>query len=234
MAAVAVLFGPASTAIAKRLVIGRSVQGRPIIARSFGPDTARRKVLVVGCIHGNECAGLAITSALRASISKDVQLWVIPELNPDGTAADTRQNAHGVDLNRNFPFRWQPISNPTFYSGPYPRSEPETRAAMRFIQRIRPAVSIWYHQHQDLVDMSGGDHGIARRYAQIAGLRATCLGWLPGTAVRWQMHALAGTTAFVVELPAGPVSRAALTRHIRAVRAMERGERSGPKTTCAP
>jgi protein MpaA len=94
----------ASPAQAERVVFGRSVQGRPLVAWSFGSSKAHRKVLVVGCIHGNECAGLAITSALRHEpVPPGVQLWVVPEMNPDGTAADTRQNAHGVDLNRNFP-----------------------------------------------------------------------------------------------------------------------------------
>ena len=109
-----------------------------------------------------------------------VQLWLVPELNPDGTAADTRQNAHGVDLNRNFPYRWQPISDPTYYSGPAAVSEPETRATMRLVRRIRPAVTISYHQHMDLVDMAGGDRGFARRYADLAGLRPTCLTFLSG------------------------------------------------------
>lgn len=176
-------------ASARRLVIGRSVQGRPIVAWSLGPSSAPRKILVVGCIHGNECAGLRITRSLQHSTPPPgVQLWVVPEMNPDGTAADTRQNAHGVDLNRNFPYRWERITNPTYNSGPYPASEPETRAAMRFIRRIKPAVTIWYHQHDDLVDMSGGDRGVARRYAQVSGLRATCLPFLPGTATLWQNH----------------------------------------------
>jgi protein MpaA len=218
-----------------RLVIGRSVQGRPIVAWSFGPDSARRRILVVGCIHGNECAGLAITSALRhVRPARGVQLWLIPEMNPDGTAADTRQNAHGVDLNRNFPFRWQPVADPTYYSGPSPASEPETRAAIGFIRHLRPAVTIWYHQHMDLVDLSGGDRGVARRYAQLAGLRATCLAFLPGTATSWANHTFPGTTAFVVELPAGRVDTGALGRQLRAVRTVERGERSGSRTSCAP
>jgi protein MpaA len=223
---------PART-VWRRSVIGKSVRGRPIIAWAHGPDRAPRRILVVGCIHGNECAGLAITSALRrAPVPAGVQLWLVPEMNPDGTAADTRQNADGVDLNRNFPYRWQPISDPTYYSGPRPESEPETRAAMRLVQRIRPGVTIWYHQHMDLVDLSGGDRGVARRYAQLAGLRPTCLTFLSGVETAWSNHTFRGTTSFVVELPAGSVSPQALARHLRAVRAMELGQRSGSATRC--
>jgi protein MpaA len=218
---------------ARRTVIGESVRGRAIVAWAYGPNDAPRKILVVGCIHGNECAGLAITSALRRMRVPDgVQLWLVPEMNPDGTAADTRQNARGVDLNRNFPYRWQPISDPTYYSGPYPVSEPETRAAMRLVRRIKPAATIWYHQHMDLVDMAGGDRGVARRYAQIAGLRPTCLTFLSGEETAWSNHSFPGTTAFVVELPAGPVDSQALAQHLRAVRAIELGQRSGSATRC--
>ena len=223
----------ASVALSRRVVIGRSVRGRPIVAHVLGPDSAPRKLLLVGCIHGNECAGIPILSALaRSRAPAGVQLWLVPEMNPDGTAADTRQNAHGVDLNRNFPYQWEPVTDPTYDSGPRPASEPETRAAMALIRRIRPAVTIWYHQHMDLVDMAGGDRGVARRYAQLSGLRATCLGFLPGTAPAWSNHLLPGTTAFVVELPAGPVGQAALGRHLRAIRAMESGQRSGSRTSC--
>ncbi len=219
----------------RTLVIGHSVKGRRIIAIVRGPNDARRKILIVGCIHGNECAGLAIISALEHTpVVKGVQLWLVPEMNPDGTAAGTRQNADGVDLNRNFPYQWEPVSDPTYYSGPHPLSEPETRAAVRLVRRVRPAVTIWYHQHMDLVDMAGGDRGVARRYAQLAHLPATCLPFLPGTAPAWSNHAFPGTTAFVVELPAGPVGPAALADHLRAVRAMELGQRSGSRTSCAP
>jgi protein MpaA len=223
----------ATPAQSERVVFGRSVQGRPLVAWSFGSSQARRKVLVVGCIHGNECAGLAITSALRhQSVPSGVQLWVVPELNPDGTAADTRQNADAVDLNRNFPFLWKRITDPIFSSGPRPASEPETRAAISLVRRLRPAITIWYHQHMDLVALAGGDLGLARRYAEIAELRATCLTFLSGVETAWSNHTFAGTSSFVVELPPGPVDPAALARHLRAARAMELGERSGSATRC--
>jgi protein MpaA len=217
----------------RRVVIGHSVDGRPIVAWVYGPSTAARKVLLIGVIHGNEQAGLAITSVERQRrVPRGVQLWIVPELNPDGVAADTRQNAHGVDLNRNFPYRWQYTSDPTFYSGPRPASEPETRAAMRLVERIRPAVTITYHQHMNLVDESGGDRGIARRYAQVADMRATCLTFLPGEETAWSNHVFPGTTSFVVELPAGSLSSAALARQVRAVRAVELGQRSGSAARC--
>jgi murein peptide amidase A len=225
--------GPAT--LSRRVVIGHSVRGRSIVARVLGPDSAPRKLLLVGCIHGNECAGVAILSALaREAVPVGVQLWLVAEMNPDGTAAGTRQNADGVDLNRNFPYQWERITDPTYDSGPRPASEPETRAAMALIRRIRPAVTIWYHQHMDLVDMAGGDRGVARRYAQVSGLVAACPGFLPGTAPAWSNHLLPGTTSFLVELPAGPVGRAALGRHLRAIRAMEAGQRSGSRSSCHP
>ena len=223
----------AAPASARRVVFGHSVDGRPLVAWTYGSDRAARRILIVGCIHGNECAGLAITTALRRlPVPRGVQVWVVPEMNPDGTAADERKNAHGVDLNRNFPYRWAPITTPVYYAGPRPQSEPETRAAIALVRRIHPAVTIWYHQHMDLVDESGGDFGVVRRYAQLAGLRPTCLTFLSGVETRWSNHTFPGTTAFVVELPAGPVAAAALSRHLRAIHAIERGERTGSPTRC--
>lgn len=226
---------PAGAARGKTVVFGHSVQGRALSARVLGPGSAARKIVLVGCIHGDECAGRAILSAAeQAPVPANVQLWLVPTLNPDGEAAGTRQNAHGVDLNRNFPYRWRAVPGPTYYSGPRPRSEPETRAAMRLIARVRPYATIVYHQHEDLVDMAGGDRGLARRYAELAGLRATCLPFLPGTESAWSNHNFGGTTSLVVELPAGTVRGGALRRHLRALGALEQGARSGSARSCAP
>jgi beta-N-acetylhexosaminidase len=126
-----------TVATARRVLLGRSVQARAITATVVGPDTATRKLLVVGCVHGDECAGLAITSALaRTTPHGDVQARIVPELKPDGTAAGTRQNARGVDLNRNFAYRWAPIADPTYYAGPRPESEPETRIARALARHL--------------------------------------------------------------------------------------------------
>src|SRR5579862_8867242 len=141
----------------RTVVLGRSVDGRPIVAVETGDWDASRRALVVGCIHGNEQAGIAIARRLaRQTPPTELDLWIIPVLNPDGVAADSRGNADGVDLNRNFPWRWRPLTG-AYYSGPHPLSEPETKVASRLISTLNPQVSIWFHQHLDVVDASGGD-----------------------------------------------------------------------------
>lgn len=98
-------------------------------------------------------------------------IWIIPQVNPDGALAHLeqswrtgRKNGHdlnhdgvrqldeGVDLNRNYPFRWASLpegSSPEpehpHYRGPKPASEPETQAIMAVVERERFLASISYH-----------------------------------------------------------------------------------------
>ena len=204
-------------------VIGRSVDGRAIRLVAIGAADAPVRVLVVGCIHGTERAGLGVTRALRrVTPPPGVRLLVLDTLNPDGCARGTRGNAHGIDLNRNFPWGWRRRRG-IFASGPRPASEPETRAAMSIILRERPRATIWFHQHLNLVDATrGSDPAVIRRYATTARMRAARLAPLPGTATRWQNHRLTDTSSFVVELPAGALPAAAVRRHVRAVGAVAR------------
>jgi protein MpaA len=203
--------------------LGRSVDGRLISAVETGDPDAQRRTLVVGCIHGTERAGIAIANRLiSTSPPTETDLWIIADLNPDGVAAGTRGNGHGVDLNRNFPWRWQRLTG-TYYSGPRPLSEPETRIAYRLIERIRPAVSIWFHQHLDVVDDSTGNRVLERRFARAAGLPLASLAREPGSAVSWETHRFPRASAFVVELPRGPLAPPAVTRLARAVRQAAEG-----------
>src|SRR5947207_7684490 len=200
-----------------RLLIGRSVEGRRIDAVELGDPHSRDKLLVVGCIHGNECAGLAIARALeRLPTPTGLDLWVVENLNPDGYAGGTRQTAHGVDLNRNFPYAWRPLVG-IYNSGPHPLSEPESRIATHLILRVRPRISIWFHQHERLVDESGGNMAVERRFSQLVDLPLRRLPREPGSAVDWENHRLPGVTAFVVELPAGSLTTAVAARYARAV-----------------
>jgi murein peptide amidase A len=187
---------------AERQVIGHSAQGRPIVAIRTGSPSPAVKVLAVGAIHGDERAGMRIARLLIALGSpRDAEILVVPTLNPDGVAAGTRGNAHGVDLNRNFPYSWRPLTGGE-YSGPRPLSEPESKAAQRLILSERPDVTIWFHQPFGLIDRPAGNPFAARRFSELIGLPLRKLpGRYPGSASRWQSHRLPGTTAFVAELP---------------------------------
>jgi protein MpaA len=220
LAGIALGAGPAQAAAPRQELVGRSVQGRPILATVLGAPTAPRRVLVVGATHGDEPAGIAVTRRLRsAHPPAGVALWIVDTVNPDGLRAHTRQNAHGVDLNRNASRHWRPLGPPgsTFYAGPRPWSEPESQAVARLVRRIRPTVSVWYHQHARLVDSSGANRRLERRYARLVGLPYRDYGFVPGSITSWQEARFPSTTAFVVELPAGPLRVRSTARHASAV-----------------
>jgi murein peptide amidase A len=198
---------------------GTSALGRPIPIIFRGDPFATTRILVVGCIHGNETAGIRVIRVLRhRRIPVGVGVWLIRNLNPDGAHLGVRQNGRGVDLNRNFPAGWRPMGHPwsTFYSGRRPWSTAETRVARRWIMRIDPDVTIWYHQHMDLIWAGHGSRRAGLRYARVARMRFYPRRSLAGTSSRWQNEVL-GEAAFAVELPAGRLSAAAARRHAAAV-----------------
>ncbi len=212
--------GHGTDPIGRRTVtLGRSVDGRLINAVETGDLDSTQKVLVVGCIHGNEPAGIAIAQRLEHTSPHGIDLWIIPVLNPDGRAANTRQNARGVDLNRNFPWHWQPLEG-VYDSGRQPLSEPESRIAFRLIVRLRPRLSIWFHQHLSVVDDSQGSVRLERRFAHLVGLRLLPLTDYPGSVTSWEDHRFNGTTAFVVELPSEPLPSKQVSRYADAVLAI--------------
>jgi protein MpaA len=210
---------PATTSAS---VLGRSVDGRAVRAERAGDRNAEEKVLVVGNIHGDEPQGIGIIERLRRHYAHrlgDVDLWTITTVNPDGLAADTRGNAHGVDLNRNFGHGFDPTLSGGYESGPHPFSEPESRAIRDLSRRVDFDLTIWYHQPwgETLVPCNRSGE-VARRYARLSGLdaRGGCDHDLPGSAIGWQHHRF-GTAAFVVELPGGRLSGSQVRRHARAV-----------------
>ncbi len=111
----------------------------------------RRRVLVIGGVHGNEpVTPPAVRGLLDAEIAGDVEVWLVPESNPDGSAAGIRCNANGVDLNRNFAWEWRAEDG-----GPAPMSEPETLTLARLVEGLRPDVVIWVHQPLGYVSAVG-------------------------------------------------------------------------------
>ena len=212
-AAAGLLLGPPATASELRAVkaayastvIGHSVGGRPIVAWHLG-ETRKPKVVLIAGMHGNEPAPTAILRSLRDGKSvHGIDLWVVPAYNPDGLARGTRRNARGVDLNRNYPYHWAPLGG-SYYSGPKPASEPETRAMMRFLGRIRPEYVLSFHQPLHGVDVAVARPAFARRVARILGLPTTtldCGGVCHGTMTGWYNAHFPGF-ALTVEYGARP------------------------------
>ena len=206
-----------------REVVGHSVGERSIVARGWGDAGSERKALVVGSIHGDEQQGHRIVSRLtgrRANRLDGVELWTIETANPDGVAANTRGNAHSVDLNRNFPWSWRAIPPSSgYYSGPKPVSEPETRSMRRFLRRLKPEITVWYHQPwgETLIPCDRRGRRVALRYARLSGLPARdCFPSPTGSATGYQGHKLK-QRAFVVELPGRPLREREVGRHAAAV-----------------
>jgi protein MpaA len=205
------------------LPIGHSVDGRAIRPVVLGDPAAAHRMLVVGCIHGNETAGNAIVRRLvQVGAPSGTEIVAVTSINPDGCLRRTRGNAHGVDLNRNFPSNWSRIGGPGSlqYSGPRALSEPESRYAVGLIEELRPEITVWFHQPQGIVRAWGQSIATARQFAALARYPYRSIPWPYGTAANWQNHRFAGTASFVVELPSGPVPPKGVTRWVQALRTL--------------
>ncbi len=110
--------------------IGLSVQGRNIWAAKVSDnvtgDEPEIEVKYIGTMHGNEPVGCEMcmyfiddlltnygSDPELAQLMSNYEIWLIPMMNPDGNANGWRENANGVDLNRDFPDRVQDSVNTT-------------------------------------------------------------------------------------------------------------------------
>ena len=150
-----------------RFSIGLSVQGRPIAAIRAGAGPVR--IVLVGGIHtGNEINTVDLVATLAQHFTTNpgavpvaTSLTFIPALNVDGIALGTRTNARDVDLNRNWPARWQPQAyhdEGVVYGGAAPLSEPETAALYAMLQAVRPhAVLSWHSEYPPSGEAEGNN-----------------------------------------------------------------------------
>ena len=192
---------PSRPAVVEKRVIGSSVLGRPIRAWRLGDPGSVRTAVAVAGLHGDEPAPRQILEQLRDGppLSR-IDLWVVPAANPDGLVRGTRKNANGVDLNRNFPHSWKPQDGIT-ESGPHAASEPETRALVRFLRRVRPDRVVSFHQPLHGVDSYDAKRPrFVRRLADHLRLPVRsfpCSGTCHGTFTQWVNHRLEGTAVTV-------------------------------------
>jgi protein MpaA len=196
------------------IIIGDSVQGRPIVCESFGDGGD--VILIMASIHGNEPAGTPLLQRLAEELASRVDLLrgrrvlLVPIANPDGYAGHTRGNAHGVDVNRNFAAgNWRTRRA----NGPAPLSEPESRAIERLIIAERPARIVSIHQPLACVDYDGPAADLARIMADATGLPVRKLGGRPGSLGSWA-GLDCGIPIITLELPrsAGRLDREELWR----------------------
>ncbi len=161
---------------AKELAGCTSVEGQKIfyfdrdgVSAPNSSEKPAQRILSFSLIHGDEEESAAVTLAWidRLNSIEPRNSWrVIPILNPDGWARKTRTNAHGVDVNRNFPSKdwhdtalkfWksQTKENSRRFPGSKPASEPETRCAMAQIEDFKPDFIISIHTPLGLLDFDG-------------------------------------------------------------------------------
>jgi hypothetical protein len=110
-------------AICRLISLGKSVQGRDLwaIKITSKPDLAADKprFKYISTMHANEplgtemclylldrlTSGYATNDARIVNLVTNVEIWLLPLMNPDGREANPpqRYNANGYDLNRSFP-----------------------------------------------------------------------------------------------------------------------------------
>ncbi|WP_044410388.1 M14 family zinc carboxypeptidase [Thiomicrospira microaerophila] len=181
----------------------QSVEGRPLVHREFLPPTPIRpeyRVLAIGGVHGDEFSAISISYLWMQAMLNNPETvnhhWLfLPLANPDGLLKprSTRENANGVDLNRNFPTPdWQEAahkywikharSNPRRFPGVAAASEPETQWQVSIIQAFQPDAIISIHAPYGLLDYDGPEFA---RPDQMGHLKLRQLGTFPGSLGRY-------------------------------------------------
>lgn len=133
-----------------------------------------KNILIVGVVHGDEPQGKYLIEKYQ---EKETPLLFIPCLNPDGLSANTRTNANGVDLNRNFPTKnWGKNEgenatcddcNTVYYGGSAPASEIETRFLINVIEKYKPEIIITLHAPYKVVNYDGPAKELAEKISGI-------------------------------------------------------------------
>jgi hypothetical protein len=146
--------------IAKLYDLGQSVQGRTIwglkITDNPTIEEDEPEVRICGCHHGNELMSVELPLLLAwylvdnygsdpyiKGLVDNREIWIIPMVNPDGREANTRYNANGVDLNRDYGYMW---------SGSDYFTQPETRVIRTHALDNNFVLSLSFHCSGDIVN----------------------------------------------------------------------------------
>ncbi|MBY0451080.1 MAG: murein peptide amidase A [Cyanobacteria bacterium] len=162
----------------EEITLGYSVEGRPIVATRFLPGVSEVDTLFLAAFHGDEPLSEQLLSRWRQHLINNPAEWahspafiLVPVVNPDGLHRQTRTNARGVDLNRNFPTQnWAEIETGTpYYSGPQAASEPETEALLALLEATKPRKIISLHTPYKVLNFDGPAEALANAMASHCG-----------------------------------------------------------------
>jgi serine/threonine protein kinase len=155
-------FAPSSTAVTPATPpediglrwrrLGNSVQNREIRMAVIGDENGRTSVVMVGALDAMQTNTRDLVTTIVDYFDRNLHtvpdhtaLYLIPSINPDGEVANSRYNAHGVDINRNWntddwtrdPGEPGHPQGKSGAGGAKPFSEPETRALRDLLQRLK-------------------------------------------------------------------------------------------------
>ena len=125
----------------------------------------KRPIFIIGGVHGDEPEGVELATQTLKWLLKQEEIgnpvpnsWlVIPCLNLEGFVLRQRQNANGVDLNRNYPsLCWEPnFDSDRYFPGEKPGSEPEVQMVMDLIKKKKPQLIIHCHSWKPCIVYTG-------------------------------------------------------------------------------
>lgn len=189
-------------------VFGYSHFGQPIEVETYGNGPL--KILIIGGQHGNELPSVPLVTRLRNEIAANPSyadgrtIHFLLRANPDGVDLGTRQNAAGVDLNRNMKYGWAPSTPGSFtYGGPSPYSEPESVALAKIIETLNPSRILSVHAYADIIDFdTDGGFTLAQLMAKKNGMTVAPISYpTPGSLGHYcRFHNIPLVT---LELPSG-------------------------------
>ncbi|MCK4404645.1 MAG: carboxypeptidase regulatory-like domain-containing protein [candidate division Zixibacteria bacterium] len=142
--------------------LGYSVQNRMILGVKISDNPALEddepEFRIIGCHHGNEYMSVEMALLMLEYLTdnygsvpqvthlvNDLEIWIIPMMNPDGRTAGSRYNANGADLNRDYGHMWN-------YASPGIFSQPETRVIREHGMKNNFSISLSFHTSGDIVN----------------------------------------------------------------------------------
>lgn len=150
----------------------KTVGNRDVELLKADSNSGDKTVLIIGVFHGDEPQGEYLIRKFMSQRKEPCknQIYIIPCLNPDGKALGTRQNANGIDLNRNFPTKNRKIiEDEHYFGGTEGGSEIETQFIIDALKEYKPDFILTIHAPYRVVNFDGNAEKYAKDISEITG-----------------------------------------------------------------